>query len=386
MVNQNTNTPSKWSMDFAKNLMRIETGSKNTEQKNEYGNYPFFVRSQKTERIDTYSYDCEAVLTAGDGVGTGKVFHYINGKFDAHQRVYVMHDFNAINGKFFYWYFSKNFYDEVTKYTAKSSVDSVRRDMIAEMLIPIPPKSEQETIAQYLFDIDGMIQSLEKLIEKKKAIYQCCIEHYFENVSNNTIKLGELAYLVTKQTGFDYTSTIQPALVTSKNSNTYPYIQTKFFHDRDFCFDTDYYMPKEIADNFPKLLLKEKSLLISIVGSLGNVGIYDFDKTSFLGGAICIAKFKKNIDVDFVYFFLKSKMGLKQIDNCTKGAVQPTLTVEDIRKFDIPDFKEQQKVSIVNALRDFEFDITKTNEKLNAFRMIKQGMMEQLLTGKIRLI
>ena len=69
--------PTEWDIKPAKDLMKIETGSKNTEHKTDYGQYPFFVRSQQVERIDSYHYDCEAVLTAGDGVGTGKVFHYI---------------------------------------------------------------------------------------------------------------------------------------------------------------------------------------------------------------------------------------------------------------------------------------------------------------------
>ena len=164
--------PEDWNCAAAKYLMRIETGSRNTEHKTDAGKYPFFVRSQKIERIDTYHYDCEAVLTAGDGVGTGKVFHHYIGKFDAHQRVYVMSDFKGITGRFFYNYFSENFGNEVSKYTAKSSVDSVRRDMIAEMLIPTPPIPEQERIAEALSDVDSMISSLEKLIAKKKAIKQ----------------------------------------------------------------------------------------------------------------------------------------------------------------------------------------------------------------------
>ena len=125
--------PEDWDCVAAKHLMKIETGSRNTEHKTDIGKYPFFVRSQKVERIDTYHYDCEAVLTAGDGVGTGKVFHHYIGKFDAHQRVYVMSNFDGITGRYFYNYFSENFGNEVSKYTAKSSVDSVRRDMIAEM-------------------------------------------------------------------------------------------------------------------------------------------------------------------------------------------------------------------------------------------------------------
>ena len=74
--------PSDWDVDEIQNHSDITTGSKNTQDRIEDGKYPFFVRSQKVERINTYSFDGEAVLTAGDGVGTGKVFHYINGKFD----------------------------------------------------------------------------------------------------------------------------------------------------------------------------------------------------------------------------------------------------------------------------------------------------------------
>ncbi len=67
--------PEDWECDAIKNLAQISTGNKNTQDKVESGVYPFFVRSQTAERINTYSFDGEAVLTAGDGVGTGKVFH-----------------------------------------------------------------------------------------------------------------------------------------------------------------------------------------------------------------------------------------------------------------------------------------------------------------------
>ena len=153
--------PEDWNCVAAKHLMKIETGSRNTEHKKDAGKYPFFVRSQKVEHIDTYHYDCEAVLTAGDGVGTGKVFHHYIGKFDAHQRVYVMSNFDGITGRYFYNYFSENFGKEVSKYTAKSSVDSVRRDMIAAMIIPVPPIAEQKRIVEAIetafAQLDGIL-------------------------------------------------------------------------------------------------------------------------------------------------------------------------------------------------------------------------------------
>jgi type I restriction enzyme S subunit len=67
--------PEDWYPDYIENFAVITTGSKNTQDRVEDGQYPFFVRSQTVERINSYSFDGEAVLTAGDGVGTGKVFH-----------------------------------------------------------------------------------------------------------------------------------------------------------------------------------------------------------------------------------------------------------------------------------------------------------------------
>jgi type I restriction enzyme S subunit len=166
--------PEDWEFDYIENLAHITTGSRNTQDRVDDGQYPFFVRSQTVEHINSYSFDGEAVLTAGDGVGTGKVFHYIKGKFDAHQRVYRISDFNErVNGYFFYLYFSSHFYDRIMQMTAKSSVDSVRREMIARMLIPLPAtKAEQEAIAQALSDADALIESLERLLAKKRHLKQ----------------------------------------------------------------------------------------------------------------------------------------------------------------------------------------------------------------------
>lgn len=104
--------PEDWEIDKIGNVVSITTGDKNTQDKVTDGLYPFFVRSQQVEKINSFSFDGEAVLTAGDGVGTGKIFHYINGKFDFHQRVYLMHNFfEKLDGYYFYIFFSNHFYE-----------------------------------------------------------------------------------------------------------------------------------------------------------------------------------------------------------------------------------------------------------------------------------
>lgn len=163
--------PEDWKVGLIGELLSITTGGRNTQDKVSDGTYPFYVRSQNVERIDTFSFDGEGVLTAGDGVGTGKIFHYVNGKFDFHQRVYLMHNFSDdLSARYFFIFFSEYFYARIMSMTAKSSVDSVRREMIAGMPIFLPEPEEQEAIASVLFDMDSELCELKTKLSKAKAI------------------------------------------------------------------------------------------------------------------------------------------------------------------------------------------------------------------------
>ena len=148
-------------------MCSISTGKSNTQDKVEDGIYPFYVRSPIVERSNRYLYDEEAVLTVGDGVGTGKVFHYVNGKYDLHQRVYRMFDFSdEVSAKYFYYYFSNHFYEIVMAMTAKTSVDSVRYEMIADMDFSIPNLEEQKKISAYFDHLDHLIT-----LHQRKFVY-----------------------------------------------------------------------------------------------------------------------------------------------------------------------------------------------------------------------
>ena len=159
----NNNPYPDWEEKYVNEVCDISTGKGNTQDKEDNGIYPFYVRSAIIERSNKYIFDGEAVLTVGDGVGTGKVYHYVNGKFNFHQIVYKMSNFNGILGKYFYYYFSTHFYDRVKKMTAKTSVDSVRLEMISKMTLLIPCQEEQEKIAKVLSKMD-------ELIEEKRAL------------------------------------------------------------------------------------------------------------------------------------------------------------------------------------------------------------------------
>ena len=108
-------------------------------------------------KSNKFLFDEEAVITIGDG-NIGKVFHYVNGKFDLHQRCYKMAGFSYVSAKYFYWYFSTKFYKRAMSMTAKATVDSVCLELISYMPIKYPEnKDEQSKISAFLFQLDSFI-------------------------------------------------------------------------------------------------------------------------------------------------------------------------------------------------------------------------------------
>ena len=161
----------KWIEKKLGKISHIKTGGRNGDQAVENGKYPFFVRSQKVYAIDTYSFDGEAILVPGEG-GIGNIFHYINGKFDFHQRVYKISDFaDEACGKFIYFYMSRYFGEYALSLTVKATVDSLRLPTFEEFVICMPSDiKEQRAIATILSDMDKEIADLEAQRDKYRLL------------------------------------------------------------------------------------------------------------------------------------------------------------------------------------------------------------------------
>ena len=262
--------------------------------------------------------------------------------------------------------------------------------------VPVPPLEEQNRIAEALSDVDGMIFSLEKLIAKEKAVKQGAMQELLTGKKRlpgftgewKEHILGDLCYLITKQTGFDYTNEIKPSLVDINSNGTLPFIQNKDFCGKIINIQTDYYIPYDVAIKYPRILLDETCLLISLSGRIGNVGLYEKSNgLSFIGGAVGICRFNDEKNAEWCMLYLQSSSGQKQIFECQKSGAQHNLTVEDVRKLvvKLPATLEEQ-TAIASILSDMDSEIEALEQKLDKTRQIKQGMMQQLLTGKIRLV
>ena len=164
-----------WEQRKLGEVANIKTGSRNQQDSVTNGQYPFFIRSEKIEKLDTYDFDTEAILVPGDG-RIGEIFHYYNGKFALHQRVYKIDDFKGIDAFYLLYLFQYRFKEHALRLNAQGTVPSLRLPMFTEWDLCIPSLQEQGCIGRFLNKIELIItlhqRKLEHLQLLKKALLQ----------------------------------------------------------------------------------------------------------------------------------------------------------------------------------------------------------------------
>jgi type I restriction enzyme S subunit len=164
-----------WEQRKLGDISKIKTGSSDAQDAALEGEYPFFVRSDEIQHSNKYLYDGEAILIPGEG-RLGEIYHYINGKFDFHQRVYKISDFDDTNGRFILYEMQRSFKHHALKNTAKATVDSIRLPTLTEYEMQIPSIEEQGLIGTYFKHLDNVItlhqREYDKIVNLKKAMLE----------------------------------------------------------------------------------------------------------------------------------------------------------------------------------------------------------------------
>ena len=161
-----------WKYVLLGNICDIKTGRLDANEMEEDGIYPFFTCSKEVYRINQYSFDCEALLMAGNGdIGDVK---YYNGKFDAYQRTYVLSNF-SFNIKYVMQYLLLNFDRDVMKGMQKSSMPYIKLDLLKNAKIYYDPSMVEKTVT-ILSTVDNEIEQhnikLEQLKKQRKTLQQ----------------------------------------------------------------------------------------------------------------------------------------------------------------------------------------------------------------------
>ena len=279
------------------------------------------------------------------------------------------------------------------KHDESTGVPSLSKVAINNIPVRVAPENEQTQIGNYFQKLDSLInqhqQKHDKLSNIKKAMLEKMFPKPGETVPEIRFKgfsgeweetqLDEICSLITKQTGFDYSATIKPSLLRSKNGESYPFIQNKDFTGHDINLDTDFYIPKNVADKFPRILIDIPSVLISISGKIGNVGFYDLPVKAVVGGAVGICKLFSGVDGAVIVHQLLSNVGQEYFQTLTKSSSHANITVEDIRamKVKLPPTLEEKKI-IGAFFNQMDMLIYQHQQQITKLNNIKQACLNKM--------
>ena len=377
-----------WEQREVGELCSISTGKSNTQDKIDDGIYPFYVRSPIVENSNKYLYDEEAVITVGDGVGTGKVFHYVNGKYDLHQRCYRMYGFSEeLDAKYFYHTFSLLFYKRVMAMTAKTSVDSVRLEMISDMEIPTPSIDEQLKIGQLFTNLDTLItlhqRKCDKLIQFKAAMLKKMFPQ--NGADKPEIRFKGFTDAWEQRKCSDFIKLVGGATPSKANKDYWDgdivWLSSQEIKGGFVSKGTYNITQKAVDDNTTKMIPANTPMFISRSGILAN----SFPITR----ALCDVAINQDIKAllfdhtvfsnDYIVHYLESKEQFILKSIVKSGTTVQSVSIPDFEKMpiNIPASKdEQDRIGIY--FENLDTLITLHQRKCDKYKSIKAGLIRRL--------
>ncbi len=388
--------PESWHIKKLKYICKIQTGDKDTIMAVPDGEYPFFVRSQTVERINSIGADCEAVLTAGDGVGVGKVFHHFEGKFDYHQRVYMLNNFTKVIGKFVYYYLSNNFYKVALDGNSKSTVDSLRLPQFLNFEFSLPEIHEQQKIINFIdhetAKIDTLIAKQQQLIALLKEKRQAVISHAVTKGLNPNAPMRE--------SGIEWLGEVPEHWHVLKvkrffSLECYPAPNDNDLELLSLYTDIGVRPRKELEQkgNIASTtdgywIVKKGDLIVNkLLAWMGAIGYSDYDGVT--SPAYDILRKCRPLNVKFYHYLFRSNKAQIEFKRWSRGIMEMRLRLyfDELGNISMPFPSEVEQNDIVCKIetleRQYEELIERTSNQVSLLQERRTALISAAVTGKI---
>lgn len=346
------------------------------------GKIPVYGTGGLMTYVNEYLYDGETVCIGRKG--TINMPQYHNGKIWTVDTLFYTYNFRKTDVKFLYYLTQRI---DWNSYNTATGVPSLTSQNISNILVSFPPLHEQHRIASALTSIDNLISSLDKLIEKKKNIKQGTMqqlltgktrlkgfnEPWMEHTIDELFDLGN-GYTPSKS---------NPAYWTN---GTIPWFRMEDIrtNGRILKDSIQHVTPEAVKGNglYPKY-----SIILSTTATIGEHALLIADSLANQQFTFLNKKVNRRDMIDIIFFYHYCFiLGKWCRDNINAGGLL-AVNMDDLKNHSIyipKSIAEQQAIATILTKMDDE--ITALEAKKAKYEAIKQGMMQQLLTGKIRLI
>ena len=311
-------------------IAEVGTGSSNGNEAVDDGMYPFFVRSQTVKSKNEFEYNDEAIIIPGEG-GIGEIFHYINGRYALHQRVYRIHfTTKKVSTKFSYYYMQAYFKSFIMKKAVSATVTSIRRPMIEGFSVPVPPLQVQSEIVRILDNFTELTAELTAELAVRKKQY----EYYRDKLLTDS---DSVKYKTLPNISLNCDRQRKPVTKEKRDCGEYPYYGASGIVDyvSDYIFDGDYLL---ISEDGANLIARSTPIAFSISGKNwvnNHAHVIQFDS----------AEMQKYVEI-----YLNSIDLSKYIS----GGAQPKLNQDNLNKIPIPVPSFDRVKDIVAILTKFD--------------------------------
>ena len=363
-----------------------------------------YVQMEVPERVITQENDLLICVRNGsrrligkcvliDGATQGAAFGAFMSLFRSDDNLFVVQQFK-----------SKTIARQIGE-TLGATINQITNKDLHAFQIPYPPRvEEREAIAEALSDADALIESLEQLIAKKRLIKQGVMQELltgkrrlpgFETKSGlkqtevglipDTWILARLSSLVDPARDIRY-GIVQPGKYDP--NGRYMIRGQDYSESKGWAQPQDVFrVSPEVECRYQNARVKQGDLIMTIVGYCGHVETVP----AWLCGANLtqttarVAIRDDAAIASYCKYFLQSHLGLSQVSRYVKGAAQPGLNCGDVEQFTVVLPSRVEQAAIADTIESMDLEIDATRNQVTATHQIRQGMMQQLLTGKIRL-
>lgn len=350
-----------------------------------------YISSQLYEEYKAkYSYPekGDVLISAAGTLGRTVVFDGRPAYFQDSNIVWLKIDKSQLSNDYLAQYY------KVIKWASSegSTISRLYNGIICDTEILLPPLEEQAAIAEALSDVDNLIFSLQKLIKKKKAIKQGTMQELLTSKKRLPGFSGEW-----KELNFAESAKLK-ARIGWQGLTTLEYLQSGYaylitgtdFHNGRIKWDTCHFVDEKRYKQDLNIQIKKHDILLTKDGTIGKVAyISNIQKPTTLNSGVFVIRLAKenSFDPNFVYHILNSFIFDNFLEKLSAGSTINHLYQKDFVgfKFKAPsELVEQQ--AIAQVLSDMDSEIEQLEKKLAKYQQIKQGMMQELLTGRIRLV
>jgi len=351
--------PENWCWTYFKSISTIQTGRKDANYGSDEGKYPFFTCAAEPIRCHGYSFDCRAILLAGNG-DINNISRY-NGKFEAYQRTYVVKIAEPLCFDYIFYWFKYRWFDFNKGKMFGTAIPYIRLGNLQEFPTPIPPLAEQQRIVDR---IESLFSKLDEAKEKAQAVVDS-FEIRKAAILHKAFT-GELTAKWREEHGVRMESwevrTLDSVcssifdgdhMPPPKAESGIPFLVISNVNTGHLTFENTRFVPQEYYDTLSDTRKPQLGdVLYTLVGSFGIPVVVNSKRPFCFQRHMALLR-PIDVSPQFLWYILQTPEMYDKASSIATGTAQLTVPIKGLRAMTIPRPNIAEQVEIVRILDGF---------------------------------